>query len=257
MLKFNLDFFINMTVGFDTGSKWFDNYFEAYYEVIECYYDSLNNQYFDYSDYYKDTILPTARQTANSLKGVYRSLGDYYEDYYKNYFNENSWSTIWAGYGYGDCDVDKIISKWGFSSKANSDKSINDSSNNSNNSKVNSNNGIENSSNNSNNGSDIIAPAKFNKKSADKITNFNPSTDTLEIDTDSFGLDSSATFAAGKNMKAVKKKLANQGFDFLYDEKKGGLYFNENGTDKGFGDGGIIAILKGAPDLTSGNLVFI
>ena len=103
----------------------------------------------------------------------------------------------------------------------------------------------------------IILPKTFTKKSVDKITNFNPSTDTLEIDTDSFGIDSSATFAAGKNMKAVKKKLANKNFDFLYDEKKGGLYFNENGSDKGFGDGGIIAILKGAPDLTSGNLEFI
>ena len=103
----------------------------------------------------------------------------------------------------------------------------------------------------------INKPSKFNKKSADKITNFNPSTDTLEIDTDSFGIDSSATFAAGKNKKAVKKKLAKQDFDFLYDQKKGGLYFNENGADKGFGDGGIIAILKGAPDLTSGNLEFI
>ena len=103
----------------------------------------------------------------------------------------------------------------------------------------------------------LYAPAKFNKKSADKITNFNPSTDTLEIDTDSFGIDGSATFASGKNKKTVKKKLAKQDFDFLYDEKKGGLYFNENGSDKGFGDGGIIAILKGAPDLTASNLEFI
>ena len=103
----------------------------------------------------------------------------------------------------------------------------------------------------------IEQPPKFNKKSADKITNFNPSIDTLKIDTDSFSIDSSATFAAGKNKKTVKKKLAKQDFDFLYDEKKGGLYFNENGADKGFGDGGIIAILKGAPDLTSGNLEFI
>ena len=103
----------------------------------------------------------------------------------------------------------------------------------------------------------INSPNKFNKKSADKITNFNPSTDTLEIDTDSFGIDRSATFSAGKNKKAVKNKLAKQGIDFLYDQKKGGLYFNKNGADKGFGDGGIIAILKGAPDLTSGNLEFI
>ena len=39
------------------------------------------------------------------------------------------------------------------------------------------------------------------ERTADKITNFNPSTDTLEIDTDSFGIDSSATFASGKNKK--------------------------------------------------------
>ena len=103
----------------------------------------------------------------------------------------------------------------------------------------------------------IEAPTKFKVKNIDKITNFNPSTDSLEIDTDSFGIDSFATFAAGKNKKAVKKKLTKQDFDFLYDQKKGGLYFNENGADKGFGDGGIIAILKGAPDLTSDNLEFI
>ena len=99
-------------------------------------------------------------------------------------------------------------------------------------------------------------PDKFDERSIDRITNFNPSTDFLEIDTNSFSIDSFATFAAGKNKKAVKK-LARQDFYFLYDQKKGGLYFNENGADKGFGDGGIIAILKGAPDLTSDNLEFI
>ena len=103
----------------------------------------------------------------------------------------------------------------------------------------------------------ILAPKKYRNKFADKITNFNPSTDTLRIDIDSFGIDSSATFSSGKNKKAVKKKLAKQYFDFLYDEKKGGLYFNENGADKGFGDGGIIAMLKGAPDLSADNLEFI
>ena len=228
-----------MSVGFDTGSKWFDNYFEAYYEVIECYYNSLNNQYFDYSDYYKDYILPSVRQTANSLKGIYNNLGDYYESYYKNYFNENAWSTIWAGHGYGDCDVEKIIKKWGFSSKVNDDYDDNDSTN------------------KNNNVSAITVPTKFKKKYVDKITNFDSSNESLEIDTDSFGIDRSATFAVGKNKKKVKKKLAKKDFDFLYDQKKGGLYFNENGADKGFGDGGIIAILKGSPDLTANNLEFI
>ena len=102
----------------------------------------------------------------------------------------------------------------------------------------------------------ITQPSKFRVKNVDKITGFKPNTDSLEIDTNSFGIDGSPTFAAGKNKKGVKK-LAKQDFDFLYDEKKGGLYFNENGADKGFGDGGIIAILKGAPDLTSDNLEFI
>ena len=100
-------------------------------------------------------------------------------------------------------------------------------------------------------------PVKFKKKFADKITNFNASTDTLEIDTASFDIDGDSTLAIGKNKKKVKKTFAKQDFDFLYDQKKGGLYFNENGSEKGFGDGGIIAILKGAPDLTSSNLEFI
>ena len=103
----------------------------------------------------------------------------------------------------------------------------------------------------------IGASNKFDKRSADKITNFNPLTDTLENDTDRFGVNKSAKFASGKNKKAVKKKLSKQDFDFLYDQKKSGLYFNENGADKGFGEGGIVAILKGAPDLTSGNLELI
>mgnify|MGYP001193780051 CR=1 FL=1 len=62
---------------------------------------------------------------------------------------------------------------------------------------------------------------------------------------------------SGKNKKAVMKKIAKQDFDFLYHQTEGGLFFNENGSDKGFGDGGIIAILKGTPELTTSNFVFI
>jgi hypothetical protein len=100
-------------------------------------------------------------------------------------------------------------------------------------------------------------PDSFARRVVDKITNFNPSINTLEIDVDSFNLERSATFTSGNNTKSVKKKLAKHDFDFLYDEKKGGLYFNENGADKGFGDGGIIAILKGVPELTAENIDFV
>ena len=44
----------------------------------------------------------------------------------------------------------------------------------------------------------IKLPPSFKKKHIDKITNFNPSTEH-EIDTDSFGIDNSATFATAKN----------------------------------------------------------
>ena len=103
----------------------------------------------------------------------------------------------------------------------------------------------------------VIKPQSYRRKFVDKITNFNSLTDTLEIDTDSFSIDSAATFAAGKNKRVVKKKLARLDVDFLYDQKKGSLYFNENGADKGFGDGGIIAILKGAPELTATHLELV
>ena len=230
-----------MTVGFNTGSKWFDNYMEAYYEVIECYYKAFDNTYFDYTDYYKNTILASAKATAKSLEGVYDSVyyNDYYDDFYRNYFNENSWNSIWSGYGYGDCDVDKITKKWGFSSQRDKPQDSGDSNNNDD--------GI----------SPISTPRKFKNKFVDKIINFKPLVDTLEIDSGSFGIKDSITFMAGKNKRVVKKKLSRQDFDFLYDEKKGGLYFNENGADIGFGDGGIIAILKGAPDLTIKSIDFL
>lgn len=103
----------------------------------------------------------------------------------------------------------------------------------------------------------IGKPAKFTSKLVDKITNFKPSSDVLKIDVSDFGLDRTSSFKTGKNKKQVLKKLARFDDEFLYDQKKGGLYFNENGSAKGFGDGGIIAILKGGPDLTSSHLKFV
>ena len=56
----------------------------------------------------------------------------------------------------------------------------------------------------------ITYTSKFSKNSADRITNFNPSTDTLKIFADSFGIDSSATFASGKNKKTSKRYSPNK-----------------------------------------------
>ena len=51
----------------------------------------------------------------------------------------------------------------------------------------------------------------------------------------------------GDQKKAKKEAKTNT--DFVYDDKKGLLYFNENGKRKGWGDGGLFAKLQGAPEL--------
>ena len=62
----------------------------------------------------------------------------------------------------------------------------------------------------------------------DEITNFNPSTDTLEIDSDSFGMKVLPHSLLLRTKGSSKSKEEN---DFL-SAKKGCLYFNENGADK-------------------------
>ena len=96
----------------------------------------------------------------------------------------------------------------------------------------------------------------FKKNSADKITNFNPSRHALIIDCPSFGIDSSATVTFAEDRLSFRQSIQKDN-QFVYYKKNGGLYFNENKSLNGFGDGGIIAILKGAPDLTSENIDFL
>jgi len=238
-----------MAIGFNSGSKAFDNYLEAYYEVIKCFYEGLGsatieeNVIYDYSTLYDTLVVPVAEALADTIEGELSSkeLNDYYEGLYtENYFIENDSSIIWDGYDVTNCDIWTIVGRWGFNDQIN--QSIDPSSS-----------GLLNGS------ADgiIVAPQKYKKKTALKLDDFDPITNTLRIDMESFNLGDSPTFAAAKNRKAVKKKLAKQDIAFLYDQKKGGLYFNENGLEKGFGDGGIVAILKGAPDLTESNLEFI
>ena len=81
-----------------------------------------------------------------------------------------------------------------------------------------------------------------------------PSTDG-QNDKDSFGIDESITIATAKNKRKVKKALAKQDIDLLYESKKGGLYLNENGSDKGFGEGGLIALLPSGLDLQESNII--
>ena len=214
-----------MPIGYDSGSETWDNFREAKWELRKCHYTSLG------WDEHVKHLKQGEKKQAEFFAGSYES--EYYEKNYKKTIPEMIEYTDWSAWY--RCSPKKIFKKWGFkpkfvNSSGQDDQAI----------------------------APINAPKKYNKKSADKITEFNLKTDVLKIDADSFGIDgSSATYSAGKNNRKVKKNLAKQDFDFLYDQKKGWLYFNENGAGKGLGDGGIVAILKGAPALTMEHIDFL
>ena len=58
------------------------------------------------------------------------------------------------------------------------------------------------------------------------------------------------TFAIASSKKHLKKLMKSDA-DVVYDEKKGKLYLNDNGTAKGWGKkkvGGLLATFKGKPE---------
>ena len=94
----------------------------------------------------------------------------------------------------------------------------------------------------------------FGGKTADKIIGFDSSQgDSIGVSAEAFpslqGADE-ITFATAITKKEFKQ-LKRQDIDFVYYETKSRLFFNGNGSDKGWGDpdeGGLFAILKGKPE---------
>ena len=61
------------------------------------------------------------------------------------------------------------------------------------------------------------------------------------------------TFAIASSKKELKQLMKSDA-DVVYDERKGKLYFNDNGAKKGWGekkDGGLVAKFKGKPEISS------
>ena len=61
------------------------------------------------------------------------------------------------------------------------------------------------------------------------------------------------TFAIASSKKELKQLIKSDA-DVVYDERKGKLYFNDNGAKKGWGekkDGGLVAKFKGKPEISS------
>jgi len=100
-------------------------------------------------------------------------------------------------------------------------------------------------------------PNEYGKKQADKIKDFDSDEgDSILLDQEVFGLGKKIKFKSFRSKNKVKKAAKSRN-DFVYDEKKGLLYFNENGKDKGWGDGGLFAKLQGAPELGADDLSII
>lgn len=96
----------------------------------------------------------------------------------------------------------------------------------------------------------LVRPSSFKRRNATRLSDVDPSVDQVVINVESFGVASGdALIGFAKNPRKARTKYSRREFDFIYEEKKGGLYFNENGADNGFGDGGLFAILKGSPAL--------
>ena len=101
------------------------------------------------------------------------------------------------------------------------------------------------------------APNGFGKKQADVIKDFDPDEgDSLLVDKDVFGLGKKIKLKVVTGNKASKKAAKSKN-DFVYDEKNGLLYFNENGKQKGWGDGGLFAKLQGAPELGADDFAIV
>ena len=87
------------------------------------------------------------------------------------------------------------------------------------------------------------------------IVDFTPKYDSLFIDRDFFDLGKRPSLKLSKGGKSTRKASATRS-NFVYDNVKGLLYFNVNAELPGWGDGGLITMLKGAPEIAISDFTF-
>ena len=105
----------------------------------------------------------------------------------------------------------------------------------------------------------IERPEKFRRKLIDRITRYRPECgERLELNPDEWGVEpgSQIKFKAVRGRKQLRR-AAKQDVDFIYNETRGGLFFNSNGSDRGWGEGGLFAMFKNKPDLGSEHFEFV
>ena len=98
----------------------------------------------------------------------------------------------------------------------------------------------------------------FGKKAAIKIKDFSSADgDAVLVDKDiiDFGKKLKIKIVLGKKTAFKWARKSNK--DIVFNLKKGFLYFNENGKEKGWGDGGLFAKLQGAPELGADDFTIV
>ena len=96
----------------------------------------------------------------------------------------------------------------------------------------------------------IFEKDRFSKRGADTILDFTPNDgDQLIVSKEALkGLDRSAELGIAESKKEFKAMKLDP-VELIYFAPKGQVYFDQNEDGKGFGNGGLFAILKGAPEL--------
>ena len=101
-------------------------------------------------------------------------------------------------------------------------------------------------------------PTTLSKSTADRITDFSPNDgDKLQILKNIFRIKAtSITLTIANSTSSVETALRGSAL-FVYDTSSGELTWNENGTTRGFGRGGVIAVFDSKPNLSSSDLLLI
>ena len=100
-------------------------------------------------------------------------------------------------------------------------------------------------------------PNGFGKKQTDKIQDFDPEEgDSILVEKEVFRLGKKIKLKVATDKKAAKMAAKSKD-NFVYDYTKGLLYLNENGKERGWGDGGLFAKLQGAPELGASDFTIV
>lgn len=100
-------------------------------------------------------------------------------------------------------------------------------------------------------------PGEFGKQNADVVTDFSPEDgDVLAVSQEAFsGLNRiKFTSVSGKRQA---KQAGRTNKNFIYDERKGMLYYDGNGKKNGWGDGGEFVQLLGSPEIGKPDIAIV